>query len=66
MALIRAILLAFLTSDSVKKLVVDLLHAYAQQTDNTIDDAIVNMVRNALFPAAPPAEPAATPEAPAE
>ena len=43
--ILRPIIFAFLTSDAVKRLVVDLLEAYAKETDNTIDDAAVAMVR---------------------
>ena len=48
--LIKPILFTFLSSKSVKKLVVDLLEAYAKSTDNTIDDAAVALVRKNLFP----------------
>ena len=48
--LIKPILVTFLSSKSVKKLVVDLLEAYAKSTDNTIDDAAVALVRKNLFP----------------
>ena len=50
-AVIKPIVFAFLQSDSVKKLVVELLEAYAKTTDNTIDDTAVRMVSDALFPA---------------
>ena len=50
-AVIKPILFAFLQSDSVKKLVVDLLSAYAKTTDNTIDDAAVELVRKNLLTA---------------
>ena len=36
--IITPILFAFLKSDSVKKLVVDLLEAYVARTDNKLDD----------------------------
>ena len=48
--LIKPILLAFLKSDSVKQLVVDLLDAYVKRTDNKLDDKAVAMVKLALFP----------------
>ena len=48
--LIKPILFSFLSSKSVKQLVVDLLEAYARSTDNTIDDAAVALVRKNLFP----------------
>ena len=48
--LIRPILLRFLRSKGVKTLVVELLEAYAKTTDNTIDDQVVNYVKQNLFP----------------
>ena len=48
--LIKPILLKFLLSDSVKKLVVDLLSAYAQSTENTLDDAAVELVKRNIYP----------------
>ncbi len=49
--LIRPILFAFLQSDQVKRLIVDLLTKLAESTDNTVDDAAVEFIRNGLFPA---------------
>ena len=46
--LIKPILFSFLKSPSVKKLVIDMLKAYAQSTDNTVDDEIVTMVERGL------------------
>jgi len=51
-AVLKPIIFAFLQSDSVKKLVVELLEAYAKTTDNTIDDSAVKMVKDALLPEA--------------
>ena len=48
--LIKPILMKFFLSNSVRKLVVDLLEAYAKSTDNTIDDAAVELVKNNIFP----------------
>tara|TARA_R100000231_G_C5325727_1_gene164776 strand:- start:1460 stop:1648 length:189 start_codon:yes stop_codon:yes gene_type:complete len=48
--LIKPILLKFLLSNSVRQLVVDLLEAYAKSTDNTIDDAAVELVKSNIFP----------------
>ena len=45
---LRPIIFAFLASDAVKSLVIDLLEAYAKETDNTIDDVAVAMVRKGL------------------
>ena len=50
MFLIKPILLKFLLSDSVKTLVVDLLTAYAKSTENTLDDAAVELVKRNLYP----------------
>ena len=46
--LLRPIIFAFLQSDAVKKLVIDLLSAYAESTDTTIEDLAVEMVRKGL------------------
>ena len=47
-ALVRPIIFAFLTSDAVKKLVIDLLSAYAERTDNEVDDYAVELIRREL------------------
>jgi hypothetical protein len=47
--LIRPIIFAFLASDAVKQLVVDLLSAYAERTDNKVDDYAVNLIKQELF-----------------
>ena len=46
--LIKPILLAFLNSDSVKQLVVDLLSAYVNRTDNKLDDKALEIVKEKL------------------
>tara|TARA_R110002012_G_scaffold54039_1_gene138576 strand:- start:187 stop:360 length:174 start_codon:yes stop_codon:yes gene_type:complete len=48
--LVRPILFVFLKSTAVKKLIVDLLRAYAKTTDNTVDDQVVVFVEKNLFP----------------
>ena len=48
--LIKPILLAFIKSDSVKQLIVDVLDAYVKRTDNTIDDKAVELIKKNLFP----------------
>ena len=48
--LIKPILMAFLSSSAVKELVIQLLEAYAESTDNTIDDKAVELVKKNLFP----------------
>jgi hypothetical protein len=47
--LIKPILFAFLTSDSVKNLVIELLTAYAKRSDNKVDDYAVDLIRRELF-----------------
>ena len=47
--IVKPILMAFLKSDSVKRLVMDLLRAYAKTTDNTIDDQICDYVGKNLI-----------------
>jgi len=47
--LIKPILFTFLASDSVKKLVVELLSAYAKRTDNLVDDYAVNLIKRELL-----------------
>ena len=46
--ILRPILFAFLMSDSVKQLVIDLLSAYAKETETTIDDMAVELVKKGL------------------
>ena len=50
MIIIKPILVAFLSTSAVKNLVIQLLEAYANSTDNTIDDKAVEIVRRNLFP----------------
>ena len=47
--LLRPIIFAFLTSDAVKNLVIDLLSAYAERTDNAVDDYAVDLIRRELL-----------------
>lgn len=47
--LMRPILFAFLQSKAVKQLIVDLLKALVKETDNTLDDAAVLAVEQALL-----------------
>jgi len=48
--LVKPILFAFLKSDSVKQLIVDMLTKLVESTDNTIDDTAVELVKRNLFP----------------
>ena len=47
--IIKPILFAFLKSDSVKKLVIDLLTAYVARTDNKLDDQALKIVKEKLL-----------------
>jgi hypothetical protein len=49
-AIVKPIIFAFLKGRAVRQLVVELLEAYAKSTDNTIDDAAVELVKNNIFP----------------
>ena len=49
LVLIKPILFAFIKSDSVKRLVVELLEKLAQSTDNNIDDQAVAIIRDNIF-----------------
>ena len=48
-ALLKPIIFAFLTSDAVKKLVVELLEAYSKRSDNKVDDYAVDLIKRELF-----------------
>ena len=48
-ALIKPIIFAFLTSNAVKNLVIELLEAYAKRSDNKVDDYAVDLIRRELF-----------------
>ena len=47
--LIKPILLAFIKSDSVKQLIIDILQAYVARTDNKLDDQALKIVKDKLF-----------------
>ena len=46
----KPILLVFIKSKAMKRLIVDLLKAIAKQTDNTIDEQAVAFVEARMFP----------------
>ena len=50
MLVIKPILMTFLSTTAVKNLIIQLLEAYANTTDNTIDDKAVEIVKRNLFP----------------
>ena len=47
-ALIRPVLMSFLASDKVKRLIVDLLRKLVEMSDNTVDDAAVDVLEHGL------------------
>ena len=48
--ILKPILMTFLTTTSVKRLVVDLLRSICKQTTNTLDDRAVDILEKQLFP----------------
>ena len=50
--ILKPILMTFLTTTAVKRLVIDLLKSIAKQTTNTLDDKAVAMLESQLFPPA--------------
>ena len=46
----KPILLVFIKSKAMKRLVLDLLKALAKQTDNTIDDQAVSFIEARMYP----------------
>ena len=48
--ILKPILLVFIKSKAMKRLIMDLLKAIANQTDNTIDDQAVSFIEARMFP----------------
>ena len=48
--ILKPILLVFIKSKAMKRLIIDLLKALAKQTDNTIDDQAVAFIEARLYP----------------
>ena len=48
--ILKPILLTFLTTTAVKRLIVDLLKTIAKQTTNKLDDKAVELLEKQLFP----------------
>ena len=46
----KPILLVFIKSKAMKRLILDLLKALAKQTDNPIDDQAVSFIEARLYP----------------
>ena len=47
---LKPILLTFLTTTAVKRLIVDLLRVICKQTSNSLDDRAVDLLEKQLFP----------------
>ena len=48
--ILKPILLVFIKSKAMKRLIVDLLKTIAKQTTNTLDDRAVDLLEKQLFP----------------
>jgi hypothetical protein len=48
--ILKPILMLFIKSKAMKRLVIDLLKALVKQTDNTIDDQAVAFIEARMFP----------------
>ena len=46
----KPIILVFIKSKAMKRLILDLLKALVKQTDNTIDDQAVSFIEARLYP----------------
>ena len=46
----KPILLVFIKSKAMKRLIMDLLKAIAKQTDNTLDDQAVSFIEARMYP----------------
>ena len=47
--LIKALLIAFVQTDAVKNLIIDLLAVAAARTDNKVDDQAVKLIKEKLL-----------------
>ena len=48
--ILKPILMVFIQSKAMKRLVLDLLKALVKQTDNTLDDQAVSFIEARMFP----------------
>ena len=48
-AVVKPLLIAVATSSAVKNLVLDLLKKYVDSTDNSIDNAVYELVKDKIF-----------------
>ena len=46
----KPILLVFIKSKAMKRLIIDLLKAISKETDNTIDDQAVSFIEARMYP----------------
>ena len=46
----KPILLVFIKSKAMKRLIIDLLKAIAKETDNTLDDQAVSFIESRMYP----------------
>ena len=47
---LKPILMIFIKSKAMKRLIIDLLKAIAKQTDNTLDDQAVSFIEARMYP----------------
>ena len=48
--ILKPILMIFIKSKAMKRLVLDLLKALVKQTDNTLDDQAVSFIESRMYP----------------
>jgi len=48
--ILKPILLLFIKSKAMKRLIIDLLRAVSKQTDNTVDDQAVDFIEARMYP----------------
>ena len=48
--ILKPILLIFIKSKAMKRLIIDLLTAIAKETDNTLDDQAVSFIEARMYP----------------
>ena len=48
--ILKPILLVFIKSKAMKRLIIDLFKAIAKETDNTIDDQAVSFIEARMYP----------------
>jgi len=48
--ILKPILLVFIKSKAMKRLIIDLLKAIAKETDNSIDDQAVSFIEARMYP----------------